>query len=137
MSVFDVKMMFFDKKDAKAAATSDAIDFVADSTNPLHNGHKMALCISVADFAGTSLAFTLQESADGKTFTDAMTSKKFTVDELKEPIVVGLPFEHKRYLKLVTAPTTVTAGTVTAWLGNDYKFGTLKEKEGWEFHQEA
>lgn len=137
MAVFDVKMMFCDKQDATAAITSDAIDHVADYTNPLHNGHKMALCIAVADIAGTSLAFTLEDSDDGETFAPVMTSKAFTAEELADPIVVGLPFEHRRYLRLVTAPSGITAGTITAWLGNDYKFGHIKEEEGWEFHGEA
>lgn len=135
--VFDVKMMFFDKEDAKAAATSAGIDCGSDYLNPVDNGHKMALCISAQDIAGTGLAFKLEDSADNSTFTAVATSKAFTAEELAEPITVSLPFEHRRYLRLVTVPTSVTAGTVTAWLGNDYKFGRLKEVEGWEFHSEA
>lgn len=137
MAVFDVKMMFCDKQDATTAITSAPIDHVADYTNPLHNGHKMALCIAVAEVEAGTMAFTLEDSDDGETFAPVMTSKAFTAEELAEPIVVGLPFEHRRYLRLVTNPSGVTAGTVTAWLGNDYKFGRIKEEEGWEFHSEA
>jgi len=137
MAVFDVKMMFCDKQDATAAITSAPIDFVAEYTNPMQNGHRMALCIAVAEIAGTGMAFTLEDSDDGATFAPVMTSRTFTAAELADPIVVGLPFEHRRYLRLVTAPSGITAGTITAWLGNDYKFGQLKEEEGWEFHSET
>lgn len=137
MAVFDVKMMFCDKQDATAAITSEPIDFAADYTNPIHSGHKMALCIAVAGIEGTGMSFTLEDSDDGENFAPVMTSKVFTAEELADPIAVGLPFEHRRYLRLVTAPDGISAGTITAWVGNDYMFGRLKEKEGWEFHSEA
>lgn len=135
--IFDIKMVFFDKKDAAQEATSAGIDCGSDYLNPVDSGHKMALCVSASGLEGTSLAFRLEDSADNSAFTAVATSKAFTAEELAEPIVVSLPFEHRRYLRLVTVPTSVTAGTITAWLGNDYKFGHLKEEEGWEFHSEA
>lgn len=134
--VFDIKMMLADKKEAKTAFTSSGLDFGSTLVESGVNGHKMALCISASGVAGTSLAFKIEDSADNSTFATVATSKAFTPTELKNPIVVGLPFEHRRYLRIVTVPTSVTAGTVTAWIGNDYKLGQVKEGEGWEFRTE-
>ena len=113
--VFDIKMMLADKKEAKTAFTSSGLDFGSTLVESGVNGHKMALCISASGVAGTSLAFKIEDSADNSTFATVATSKAFTPTELKNPIVVGLPFEHRRYLRIVTVPTSVTAGTVTAW----------------------
>lgn len=134
--VFDIKMMFADKKEAATAFTSSGIDFGSELVAPGDNGHKMALCISASDVAGTGLAFKVEDSADNATFATVATTKAFTADELKTPLVLSLPFEHRRYLRIVTVPTGITAGTFTAWIGNDYKLGRLKEEEGWEFYSE-
>ena len=94
--VFDIKMMLADKKEAKTAFTSSGLDFGSTLVESGVNGHKMALCISASGVAGTSLAFKIEDSADNSTFATVATSKAFTPTELKNPIVVGLPFEHRR-----------------------------------------
>lgn len=111
--VFDVSMIFCEKKDAKTAITSNVVDCGADYVDPVDNGHKMAICINASGVAGTSLAFKVEDSADGTTFATVATSKAFTAAELADPMAIALPFEHRRYLRLVTVPTSVTAGTVT------------------------
>jgi hypothetical protein len=135
--VFDIKMMFASKKEAKTAFTSSGIDFGSTLVDSGDNGHKMALCITATGVTGTSLAFKIEDSADNSTFATVATTKAFTATELKNPIVLSLPFEHRRYLRIVTVPTSVTAGTFTAWIGNDYKLGQVKDGEGWEFRAET
>lgn len=136
--IIDQKMMFCEKAEAKTAITSNVLDFVADQTSPYLNAHGMVLCIlTPTAIAGTSITFKLQESADKSTYTDVMTTKALTATDLKQPLLIALPPIHKRYLKLVSTPTSVTAGTITAFIGNDVQLGSPLRTQGVEFPAET
>ena len=126
--IIDQKMMFCEKAEAKTAITSNVLDFVADQTSPYLNAHGMVLCIlTPTAIAGTSITFKLQESADTSTYTAV----------LKQPLLISLPPIHKRYLKLVSTPTSLTAGTITAFIGNDVQLGSPLRTQGVEVSAEA
>ena len=136
--IIDQKMMFCEKAEAKTAITSNVLDFVADQTSPYLNAHGMVLCIlTPTAIAGTSITFKLQESADKSTYTDVMTTKALTATDLKQPLLISLPPIHKRYLKLVSTPTSLTAGTITAFIGNDVQLGSPLRTQGVEFSAKA
>lgn len=61
----------------------------------------------------------LQHSDDNSTFTDASTSKAFSVAELAKGQAFYAPANLKRYLRVVyTVTGTVTAGQISAFMGN-------------------
>lgn len=119
--IFDTLLSFCDGKAATAAVTTDAVEV------PVNTGmmHRLAdgapMCIAVVsketDLAGTSLTVKVQHSDEKASgFTDLVASGTLTPDQVNDCVGIPLPLVHKKFLRLVITPTSITAGKVSAFL---------------------
>ena len=87
---------------------------------------------------GATLQVTLQDSADGKTYADVLSSGALTAAEIAEEkgLILPLPVKHRRYLRLAFTPGgTPTEGTATAFLSDVISLPISYRKTGVEFLQ--
>lgn len=143
MAMFDLELLLAEKKALGTAFESDAIDFKQEHPTTGANGGKLYLCVTFpVKAAGTgSVSFKIQDSADGTSFADVAA---LTVDvaDLSDgfPVALPMPLVHKRYVRLATELGTgasITAGQVTAYIGDGYELMPSAKKEGLEYFKDA
>ena len=134
--MFDAKLILCEKSDAKSAITSSAVDFKQAKPTTGMNARPLFLVVQVPTaLAGTSMTISLEESDNGSAFTPVWTTAAITPTQATAgaQLVFQLPVEHKRYLHIKTAPTSVTGGAVTAFLSDVFTKPQGYKIEGIEF----
>ena len=117
----DKKLEFSENQAITASAESEnAIDFGVEHCSAA--GKAIDIRIKEDFVGGSSLTFVLQESADGSTYTDALTSPTFQTAQLKaaEPEVfysLVIPKGLRRFIRLkYEAAGSFTKGKIHAVL---------------------
>lgn len=115
--LIDKALQVSDKQTVTSSATStDVIDF-GQATPNSGMGYKLYMHIGVAQTAtaggAATVQFTLQDSADGSTFADVVSTQAVPVASLKAgaQYVIPIPVQHRRYVRV---NYTVDTGPLTA-----------------------
>ena len=132
--MIDVKCVFCENTLATSAITSSAIDFLQSRPTTGLNDRPLyvALAFPVA-LVGTSIAVTLEDSDDNSSFAAVAATGAISPSATKDGVYIPMPFKHRRYLRIKVAPTSITAGKVTAYLTDVVHFPTTYKEEGIEF----
>lgn len=132
--MMDIKLAFCEKSDAKAEITSGVVDFLQKApTTGLNDRPLYVVCKFPTALVGTSLAIAIEDSGDNSTFATALQTGAIAVADTKGGIVIPMPLKHRRYVRLVATPTSITAGTMTAYLSDVVEVPTTYKVEGIEF----
>ena len=122
----DKRLEFSENQAITASAESDnAIDFGAEQCSAA--GKTIDIRIKENFSGGTSLAFVLQDSADGTSYTDKLTSPTFQAAQLKGTggevfYSLAIPKGLRRFIRLKYAVTgTFTKGKVHAILNTEVR----------------
>ena len=70
--------------------------------------------------AGTSFTITVEDSEDNSSFTPIVTTGAIASADAKGDIVVQIPTKHRRYLRVKTTPTSITAGSALIAITDNY-----------------
>lgn len=104
---------------AASAASTNLLDFEVADPN-LGEGTKVsAIFIVTTAFDGdATVAFEIQDSADGSTFNTLVKGETLTTPAAGAGFVAPLPNKHEQYLRAyyTVTQTTATTGAVTAFL---------------------
>lgn len=130
----DIKLAFCEKKAANSAITSDAIDFLQKApTTGLNDRPLYVVCKFPTALAGTSLTIAVEDSDDNSDFAPVLVSGVLTPADTKHGLIMPMPVKHRRYVRLKTTPTSITAGAMTAYLSDVIEIPTAYKVEGIEF----
>lgn len=130
----DIKLAFCEKKAATTAITSDVIDFLQKApTTGLNDRPLYVVCKFPTALVGTSLTIAVEDSDDNSDFAPVLSSGALTPTDTKHGLVLPMPVKHRRYVRLKTTPTSITGGTMTAYLSDVIEVPTTYKVEGIEF----
>ena len=109
--VIDTLMMFSDKQTVATGASESMVDFgQKDPRTGLCGGSNMFIvALPGEDFKATDIAFDVQHSDDGKSFTTLVKVPAVAGTAFKM-LALPMPVYHKRYVRL---NYTVTGGSGT------------------------
>lgn len=118
--MIDLETVFCEDKDLAAAITSDAVDFHQDKPNAgLWDGPLYVVGVFPTKGSGTgTVTVNIQDSADGSTFANVLSSGAIKGTSLDHPIVLPLPVEHRRYLRVTTTVSGTVAGKGSFFLAD-------------------
>ena len=132
--MMDIKLAFCDKADAKTAITSTVIDFLQKApTTGLNDRPLYVVCKFPTALAGTSLVIALEDSDNNSSFKAVVQTGALAPEDTVKGIAIPMPVKHRRYVRLKTTPTSITGGTMTAYLSDVIEVPTTYKVEGVEF----
>ncbi len=132
--MIDIKLAFCEKADAKTAITSNVIDFLQKApTTGLNDRPLYVVCKFPTALAGTSIVIAVEDSDDKSSFKPVVQTGTLVPADTKKGIVLPMPIKHRRYVRLTTTPTSITGGTMTAYLSDVIEVPTTYKVEGIEF----
>ncbi|MDC4522602.1 hypothetical protein OHW69_03785 [Acinetobacter baumannii] len=117
MALVDHLLQFSDKQTIAVGASTNTLDTVHKSVGTA--GLPVCLQGHVVGPANATVTVTLEDSADGTTFTAAAASKAFTAAELNKGTFFYVNSATKRFIRLSYAVANAPTGKISAWLGND------------------
>ena len=118
--MIDFEQAFCEDKSLAAAITSDPVDFHQAAPNAGgwdERLYALAFFPTKGSGAGT-VTFTLQDSADNKTYTDVLSTGPIVGSDLVAPVAIPLPLKHRRYLRVKTALSGTIAGSASIFLAD-------------------
>lgn len=132
--MMDIKLAFCERADAKTEITSSVIDFLQKApTTGLNDRPLYVVCKFPKPLVGTSLAIAIEDSADNGTFVPVLQTGAIAPADSAKGIAIPMPVKHRRYVRLKATPTSITAGTMTAYLSDVIEVPTTYKVEGIEF----
>lgn len=132
--MIDIKLAFCEKADAKTAITSNVIDFLQKApTTGLNDRPLYVVCKFPTALAGTSIVIAVEDSDDNSSFKPVVQTGTLVHADTKKGIALPMPIKHRRYVRLKTTPTSITDGTMTAYLSDVIEVPTTYKVEGIEF----
>lgn len=130
----DIKLAFCEKKAATTAITSDVIDFLQKApTTGLNDRPLYVVCKFPTALAGTSIVIAIEDSDDNSDFAPVLVSGTLEPADTTKGLAFPMPVKHRRYVRLETTPTSITGGTMTAYLSDVIEVPTTYKVEGIEF----
>lgn len=130
----DIKLAFCEKKAATTAITSDVIDFLQKaSTTGLNDRPLYVVCKFPTALAGTSIVIAIEDSDNNSDFAPVLVSGTLKPADTTKGLALPMPVKHRRYVRLKTTPTSITGGTMTAYLSDVIEVPTTYKVEGIEF----
>ncbi len=132
--IYDALLVFCDGSSATAAITTTALELPINMgmMNRMADGAPLAIAVvsKETDVAGTSLTVKVQDSdAKSSGFADIATSGTLTPDQVNDGITIPLPLVHKKYVRLVITPTSVTAGKISAFITDNLDANPAYKRE--------
>lgn len=132
--MMDIKLAFCDKADAKSAITSNVIDFLQNApTTGLNDRPLYVVCKFPTALAGTSIVIAIEDSDDNSSFKPVVQTGTLAPADTTKGLALPMPVKHRRYVRLKTTPTSITGGTMTAYLSDVIEVPTTYKVEGIEF----
>lgn len=132
--MIDIKLAFCEKADAKTAITSNVIDFLQKApTTGLNDRPLYVVCKFPTALVGTSIVIAIEDSDDNSSFKPVVQTGTLVPADMKKWIALPMPIKHRRYVRLTTTPTSITGGTMTAYLSDVIEVPTTYKVEGIEF----
>lgn len=130
----DIKLAFCEKKAATTAITSDVIDFLQKApTTSLNDRPLYVVCKFPTALAGTSIVIAIEDSDNNSDFAPVLVSGTLKPADTTKGLALPMPVKHRRYVRLKTTPTSITGGTMTAYLSDVIEVPTTYKVEGIEF----
>lgn len=130
----DIKLAFCEKKAATNAITSDVIDFLQKApTTGLNDRPLYVVCKFPTALAGTSIVIAIEDSDNNSDFAPVLVSGTLKPADTTKGLALPMPVKHRRYVRLKTTPTSITGGTMTAYLSDVIEVPTTYKVEGIEF----
>lgn len=132
--MLDLEMLLTEKKSVAASFTTDAYDFKQENPNSGSYNTPLVMVIKIAT-AGTgsgTVTLAVQDSADGSSFASVVSIAALAGTDLVagKDIVIPMPIEHRRYVRLSGTVSGTLTGAVTAYLSNTYQQLPTYTKEG-------
>lgn len=114
-----------------SAASSDSIDYGQDNPNS-GNNFPTYMVVTVGETVtaagAATLAIAVQDSADGVTFADVVSTPAIPKANLAQgqQVVIPMPVKHRRYVRAnyVVATGPLTTGKLSAQVVAGYQFNT-------------
>ena len=132
--MMDIKLAFCDKADAKSSITSNVIDFLQKApTTGLNDRPLYVVCKFPTALAGTSIVIAIEDSDDNSSFKPVVQTGTLAPADTTKGLALPMPVKHRRYVRLKTTPTSITGGTMTAYLSDVIEVPTTYKVEGIEF----
>lgn len=132
--MMDIKLAFCDKADAKSAITSNVIDFLQNApTTGLNDRPLYVVCKFPTALAGTSIVIAIEDSDNNSSFKPVVQTGTLAPADTTKGLALPMPVKHRRYVRLKTTPTSITGGTMTAYLSDVIEVPTTYKVEGIEF----
>lgn len=136
--MIDYELVLAEKQDFKTVVTTKAVDLGQKTPNiGLLERALWFVFIPSATAAGTgSVTFTLEDSDDGKDFTQVSAYGPIVAEKIVRDIAFPFPLHHRRYIRVKTAVT----GTVAKLLGTLAVADNFSDPAGYwrdvvEFHK--
>lgn len=134
--MLDLEMILTEKKSVAANFTTDAYDFKQENPNSGSYNTPLVVVVQVST-AGTgsgTVTLALQDSADGSSFATVVSLAALAGTSLTagKEIVIPMPIEHRRYVRLSGTVSGTLTGAVTVYLSNTYQQLPTYKKEGIE-----
>lgn len=133
--MLDLEMLLCEKKSLATAVTSDVYDFGQE--HPRSGAYADPIvCVIKFPTAGTgtgdtnSVVFAIEHSDNNSDFTVAVETAKIAGADCKNQMIIPMPVEHKRYVRVKTTVAGTVTGTMTAYLSNSYSLPPVVKKEG-------
>lgn len=138
MAIFDNELMFSEAQAVTATSTStNVIDCGQGLLTTGLNGAMdlFVLCVPVADFTGSGSLQIALEHCDTKAGTyEALTSLPDTAATALKRVLIPLPLEHKRFLRLkYTVTGSVADGKLTAGITRSVDLQQVYKAEDYGF----
>ena len=132
--MMDIKLAFCDKADAKSKITSNVIDFLQKApTTGLNDRPLYVVCKFPKALVGTSLTIAIEDSANNSEFKTVVQIGALAPADTTKGLAIPMPVKHRRYVRLVATPSSISDGTMTAYLSDVIEVPTTYKVEGIEF----
>ena len=132
--MMDIKLAFCDKADAKSKITSNVIDFLQKApTTGLNDRPLYVVCKFPKALVGTSLTIAIEDSANNSEFKTVVQTGALAPADTTKGLAIQMPVKHRRYVRLVATPSSISDGTMTAYLSDVIEVPTTYKVEGIEF----
>ena len=118
--ILDYELIFDQNAQLKSAVTTKGID-MGQKRPDLGMLKQFYVVVSIREaVAGTSFTITVEDSEDNSSFTPIVTTGAIASADAKGDIVVQIPTKHRRYLRVKTTPTSITAGSALIAITDNY-----------------
>ena len=118
--ILDYELIFDQNAQLKSAVTTKGID-MGQKRPDLGMLKQFYVVVSIREaVTGTSFTITVEDSEDNSSFTPIVTTGAIASADAKGDIVVQIPTKHRRYLRVKTTPTSITAGSALIAITDNY-----------------
>lgn len=118
--ILDYELIFDQNAQLKSAVTTKGID-MGQKRPDLGMLKQFYAVVSIREaVTGTSFTITVEDSEDNSSFTPIVTTGAIASADAKGDIVVQIPTKHRRYLRVKTTPTSITAGSALIAITDNY-----------------
>ena len=118
--ILDYELIFDQNAQLKSAVTTKSID-MGQKRPDLGMLKQFYAVVSIREaVTGTSFTITVEDSEDNSSFTPIVTTGAIASADAKGDIVVQIPTKHRRYLRVKTTPTSITAGSALIAITDNY-----------------
>lgn len=123
--ILDGELIFEEEADLTSTVTTGSIDLNQTYPDLGMLRSLFAVLVPREEVEGTSLTISLEDSEDNETFETIYTTGNITAEKLVWDVAIPVPVSHRRFLRMVVTPTSITAGTATLALADNF------EKPAW------
>lgn len=123
--ILDAELIFDEAADLTSAVTTASIDMGQQYPDLGMLKELYLVVIPREDVAGTSLSVALQDSDDDETFTTVLQTGAIPVEYFDQDVAIPMPVAHRRYVRAVVTPTSITAGTAAIAIADNF------DKKAW------
>lgn len=118
--ILDYELIFDQNAQLKSAVTTKGID-MGQKRPDLGMLKQFYVVVSIREaVAGTSFTITVEDSEDNSSFTPIVTTGAIKSADATGDIVVQIPTKHRRYLRVKTTSTSITAGSALIAITDNY-----------------